>query len=206
MPIRQFLSSVTTLQSLLMALNPQDLKALLQGNATKHLSRVHGGQLTRRRALHFTSHSFPGWHFQDWASDAVHAQRKTLSAVASQETKTESQTRPPKCNKSQQETNSPPDTSPSFFFFAFDGASKTPSAGEPFRLEEERRHLSLCSGTRAPPARHLSSWSRDPSRIPSPRSRSQTPVTPVQALRGAGGQGRTLLPPGRGSRRRRAPA
>lgn len=68
--------------------------------------------------------------------------------------------RPPQYYKSQQETNSPPDTSPSFFFsffFAFDGASRSPAACKPFRLKEERRHLSLCSGTRAPPARHLSS-------------------------------------------------
>lgn len=68
------------------------------------------------------------------------------------------------------------------------------------------RAVSALESPCAPPARRLSSWSRDPSRLPSRRSRSQAPVTRLQALRGGGGQGGTLIPPGPCPRRRRAPA
>lgn len=135
----------------------------------------------------------------------MHALRKTLPTVASQETETESQTTTCVLQISIGENLSTKHELGFFFFFSFlsfAGASKLPAACEP----PVPRHLSLSSGTRAPPARHLSSWSRDPSRLPSPRSRTQALVTLLQALRVCGGQGGTLIPPGPGPQRRRAPA
>lgn len=133
----------------------------------------------------------------------MHALRKTLPTVASQETKTVSQTTTCVLQISTGENLSTKHELVFFFFFlSFAGASKLPAACEP----PVPRHLSLSSGTRAPPARHLSSWSRDPSRLPSPRSRTQALVTLLQALRVCGRQGGTLIPPGPGPQRRRAPA
>lgn len=134
----------------------------------------------------------------------MHALRKTLPTVASQETKTESQTTTCVLQISTGENLSTKHELVFFFFsfLPFVGASKLPAACEP----PVPRHLSLRSGTRAPPARHLSSWRQDPSQLPSPRSRTQAPVTLLQALCVFGGQGGTLIPPGPGPRRRRAPA
>lgn len=61
-------------------------KGAPQNTSAEHPGGGHAGPCPSRPMAFLAGLS------QDWASDAVHAQRKTLSAVASQKTKTESQT------------------------------------------------------------------------------------------------------------------
>lgn len=105
--------------------------------------------------------------------------------------------------------NSPPDTS---LFWLFWGDFSPPRVTGPRnypRLRasspaEERRHLSLRSGTGAPPARHLSSWSQTPSGG-SPLARGSRPCHPPPGAPSRRGTRRDP-PPRTGPRRKRTRA
>lgn len=188
--------------------SPRPQSIVLRQPPTKPGSRGPREQLTPT-TLRFAYEAFLGLS-QDRAAKAAHAQRKRLPTVASQDCKRESQPTPAgvrrsprKKNKGRRGGEASKHRSFFFFFFSFLFQSSRVCRGlsgsrrlRARRSLERSLHLSLRSGAGAPPARHLSSRSPDPSGMPSPSPASPGPCHGAAATPRRWGAGGTERFPG----------